>query len=160
MKKIYYSFNISRSLSLRASRIALISAALTSIGGLADAQTCRISMGVNSEGHKTFREVFEYDYVSDKPSFPDGDWKLVEYINHTRQYPRDAYEKGIQGRVTCSFVVNTDGSISHVQVIKSIEESLNREAIRIFSEMPRWEPGRIDGHTVPVRVIWSVPFRK
>lgn len=117
-------------------------------------------MGVNSEGHKTFREVFEYDYVSDKPSFPGGDWKLVEYINHTRQYPRDAYEKGIQGRVTCSFVVNTDGSISHVQVIKSIEESLNREAIRIFSEMPRWEPGRIDGHTVPVRVIWSVPFRK
>ena len=160
MKNLYNSFNISRSLSLRASRIAVVTAALSVAWIQADAQTCRISMGVNSEGHKAFREVFEYDYVSEKPTFPGGDWKLVEYINHTRQYPREAYEKGIQGRVTCSFVVNTDGSISHVQVIKSIEESLNREAVRIFSEMPHWEPGRIDGRPVPVRVIWSVPFRK
>ncbi|MDE5901881.1 MAG: energy transducer TonB, partial [Muribaculaceae bacterium] len=108
MKNLYNSFNISRSLSLRASRIAVVTAALSVAWIQADAQTCRISMGVNSEGHKAFREVFEYDYVSDKPTFPGGDWKLVEYINHTRQYPREAYEKGIQGRVTCSFVVNTD----------------------------------------------------
>lgn len=124
------------------------------------AQTCRVSMGVNSEGHKTYMEVYEYDYVAEKPCFPGGDGKLMEYINKNRNYPREAYKAGVQGRVTCSFIVNANGSVSHVRVIKSVEESLNREAARLFTAMPDWEPGKIDGKAVPVRVIWSVPFRK
>ena len=77
-----------------------------------------------------------------------------------RRYPKKAYEAGIHGRVTCSFVVNADGSVSHIRVLKGVEESLNREAIRILEEMPDWQPGSIDGREVPVRVIWSIPFRK
>lgn len=117
-------------------------------------------MGVTSEGRKAYMEVYEYDYVTEKPSFPGGDWKLVEFINSTRQYPKKAYDAGIQGRVTCSFVVNANGSISHIKVLKSIEDSLNEEAIRILASMPDWIPGRIEGRPVPVRVIRSIPFRK
>lgn len=124
------------------------------------AQTCRINAGHTSGGAKAYMEVFEYDYVSEKPTFPGGDVKLISFINDNRKYPEEAYKKGIQGRVTCAFVVNTDGSISHISILKGVEQSLNQEAMRILGKMPEWKPGKHDGRTVPVRVIWSVPFRK
>lgn len=126
----------------------------------AEAQTCRVSMGVNQAGVKVYREVYEYGYVTDKPTFPGGDSELMSYINKNRHYPAEAYRKGIQGRVSCSFIVNEDGSVSHLRVIKGVEESLNREALRLLSQMPDWKAGRHHGRAVPVRVVWSVPFRK
>lgn len=124
------------------------------------AQKCRINAGTTQNGCVTFREVYEYDYVTEKPMFPGGDTKLVRFINETRQYPENAYNKGIQGRVICSFVVNTDGSVSDIVVIKGVERSLDREAVRIFTKMPEWTPGKFEGQVVPVRVIWPVAFRK
>lgn len=124
------------------------------------AQRCRVNTGTNASGSIQYLEVYEYDYVSEKPSFPGGDALLVSFINKTRQYPKEAYRKGIQGRVTCSFVVNADGTVSHISILRGVEQSLNQEAIRIMSKMPEWKPGRHDGHPVPVRVVWSVPFRK
>ncbi len=142
--------------------LALLSAGIIiiSFSGRLQAQTCRVSCGVNSQGQKSFMEVYEYDFVQEKPSFPGGDSRLLEFINSTRRYPKEAYKARVQGRVTCSFVVNTDGSISHVRVLKGVEESLNNEAVRIFSAMPSWHPGRNDNQAVPVRVIWSIPFRR
>ncbi|MDE6339023.1 MAG: energy transducer TonB [Muribaculaceae bacterium] len=138
-----------------------LGALFTCEGGLsASAQTCRVRAGNSSNGGQSYLEVYEYDYVNEKPSFPGGNAKLVEFINDTREYPAEAYKKGIQGRVTCSFVVNADGSVSHISVIRGVEQSLNREAVRIMSKMPEWLPGKHDGQTVPVRVVWSVPFRK
>lgn len=124
------------------------------------AQTYRVNIGSPSAGCSDFLEVYEYDYVSEKPTFPGGDSKLMTFINDTRQYPRDAYKKGIQGRVTCSFIVNADGTVSHISILRGVEPSLNKEAIRILSKMPEWTPGKINGRSVPTRVVWSVPFRK
>ena len=98
--------------------------------------------------------------MTEKPSFPGGETKFVRYINKTREYPKEAYEKGIEGRVICSFVVNSDGSISNIQILRGVEKSLNNEAVRIISKMPDWVPGKIDGHNVPVRVIHPIVFRK
>lgn len=126
----------------------------------AQAQTCRVNIGSNARGGVSFIEVYEYDYVSEKPSFPGGDGKLMKFINETRQYPAKAYRKGVQGRVTCSFVVNADGTISHISVLRGVEPSLNKEAIRVLSKMPEWIPGKLNGQAVPTRVVWSVPFRK
>ena len=126
----------------------------------ARAQTCRVNIGSSQPGCSSYLEVYEYDYVAEKPSFPGGDSKLMTFINQTRQYPKSAYEKGIQGRVTCSFIVNADGSVSHISVLRGVEPSLNREAVRILSKMPEWTPGRMNGQPVPTRVVWSVPFRK
>jgi protein TonB len=57
-------------------------------------------------------------------------------------------------------VVNADGTVSNICVLKGVEHSLDQEALRIFASMPAWKPGKIDGIPVPVRVIWPVPFRK
>lgn len=124
------------------------------------AQTCRVSAGKVENGCKAYIEVFEYDYVDEKPEFPGGGECLLNFINENRHYPEEAYEKGIEGRVTCSFVVNTDGAISNITVMKGVECSLNKEAVRIISKMPPWSPGKIHDHPVPVRVICCVPFRK
>lgn len=126
----------------------------------ASAQTCRVNIGTSQTGCVSYMEVYEYDYVTDKPAFPGGDSQLMRFINDTREYPKPAYEKGIQGRVTCSFVVNADGTVSHISVIRGVEPSLNKEAIRILSKMPEWTPGRLNGQPVPTRVVWSVPFRR
>lgn len=130
------------------------------VSAMASAQTYRVNIGSNNGGSCSYMEVYEYDYVSEKPSFPGGDSKLMNFINEHRNYPKEAYKKGIQGRVTCSFVVNADGSISHIRVLRGVEPSLNKEAIRVLSKMPEWTPGKLDGHAVPTRVVWSVPFRK
>lgn len=125
-----------------------------------NAQTRRVRCGENPSGMCQYREVYEYDYVGQKPSFPGGDTKLVDFINSERRYPEEAYHNGVQGRVVCSFVVNEDGSISNIEVIKGVCASLNAEAVRILANMPDWTPGKIDGHNVPVRVIHPVAFRR
>ncbi len=126
----------------------------------ASAQTCRITSGVNANGSLVYREVYEFDYVDDKPQFPGGGSALLNYINETRRYPAEAYSRGVEGRVTCAFVVNIDGKVSDVTVLRGVEQTLNREAVRILSKMPDWTPGKIEGQAVPVRVICAVPFRK
>ena len=126
----------------------------------AKAQTVTVKAGIDEYGITNFIEAFEYDFVDEKPSFPGGETKLMEFINANRVYPQEAYNKGIQGRVTCWFIVNADGRVSNVNLLRSVNELLNEEALRIFSIMPPWHPGRIDGIPVPVRVVRSVKFRK
>lgn len=126
----------------------------------ASAQTYRVASGMSAQGNVTYKEVFEFDYVDVKPEFPGGGSSLISYINSNRRYPADAYSRGIEGRVTCSFVVNADGKVSNITVVRGVEPSLNREAIRLLSQMPSWSPGKIKNHNVPVRVICAVPFRK
>lgn len=132
----------------------------TALPAVTDAQTCRVSTGRAANGSTSYIEVYESDVVDIKPEFPGGGCCMIKYINDHRQYPKEAYSSGIQGRVTCSFVVNIDGSISNISVIKGVENSLNEEAIRVISEMPTWTPGKKDGQCVPVRVVYAVPFRK
>lgn len=124
------------------------------------AQTCRVSAGLNADGVPCFVEVFEYDYVDQKPEFPGGGTSLLKFINNNRRYPARAYDLGIQGRVMCEFVVTADGTVQYVSVLKGVEPSLNKEAVRIISTMPKWTPGRLDGTNVPVRVVCAVPFRR
>lgn len=104
--------------------------------------------------------VYEYDFVDRQPEFPGGNNELIRFINQERRYPQDAYREGIEGRVLCSFVVNEDGTLSHISVIKGVEESLNKEAVRIISQMPPWLAGAINDTPVPVYCILPIPFRK
>lgn len=123
-------------------------------------QTCKVKVNAPNQGSATYTEVFEYDYVDIKPDFPGGSNSMINFINSTRQYPQEAYELGIEGRVTCAFIVNPDGKISNINVLRGVETSLNREAIRIISQMPDWSPGKMNEKPVPVRVICCIPFRK
>ncbi len=105
-------------------------------------------------------DVYEYESVDVQPQFPGGDMAMYRFINNERRYPRQAYHAGIEGRVLCSFVVGEDGTLSHISVIKGVEESLNREAVRILSKMPPWTVGLIDETPVPVYCILPIAFRK
>lgn len=125
-----------------------------------NSQTCKIKSCSVSKGETVYTEVYEYDYVEEKPEFPGGRCSMINYINSTRKYPVSAYETGIEGRVTCSFVVDSDGKVCHVQVLKGVEPSLNQEAIRVVSAMPDWTPGKIANKNVPTRVVCCIPFRK
>lgn len=126
----------------------------------AQAQTTMVSCGTNAAGTRIYMEVYEYDYVTEKPSFPGGQAKLIDFINRTREYPEEAYRRGVQGRVMCSFIVNADGSVSNVRVLRGVEPTLNSEARRVIRSMPDWSPGRINGKAVPVRVIYPITFRR
>lgn len=103
--------------------------------------------------------VYDSACVDECPSFPGGDRAMLSFINSTRVYPDDARENRVQGRVMCSFVVKPDGSLSCINVIRSVHESLDREAVRIIREMPRWQAGRVNGSPVPVYYVLSIPFR-
>lgn len=105
-------------------------------------------------------KVYDYDNVEEQPSFPGGQCELIRFINRIRRYPSAAYYGGVQGRVLVSFVVNTDGSLSHVRVVRGVEESLDQEALRVVGQMPAWEPGRIDDHPVPTHCLLPIPFRR
>lgn len=105
-------------------------------------------------------EVYEFDYVDVQPQFPGGEHGLINFINRTREYPYHAYKNRVQGRVLCSFIIGTDGKVSNIKVIRGAQdESLNREAMRVISEMPRWKAGKVDGQTVAVRCVLPIAFR-
>ncbi len=104
-------------------------------------------------------EAYDCDVVDVPPTFPGGYGALMQYINSTREYPQKAYSKGVHGRVLCSFIVQPDGSITHVNVLKSVEPSLDREAVRILDKMPKWNAGVLNGVSVPVICIFPVNFR-
>lgn len=104
--------------------------------------------------------AYLYEEVDVHPTFPGGDRKMYSFINSERRYPSEAYEAGIEGRVLCSCIVEDDGTLSHVEVVKGVEQSLDREAVRVIEAMPRWEPGQIDGEPVDTYCLIPVSFRR
>ena len=100
-----------------------------------------------------------YDVVEQMPSFPGGFSGLRTYLNQNIRYPAEAQDNCVQGRVVVSFVVGKDGHISDVTVLRSVDPSLDKEAIRVIRNMPRWTPGRQAGELVRVRYNVPVSFR-
>ena len=95
--------------------------------------------------------------VEKMPEFPGGQDALNRFLVRNIKYPLLAQENGIQGRVVCQFVVNSDGSIVDISVVRGVEESLDKEAIRVIKSMPKWTPGRQGGKSV--RVKYTLPIR-
>ena len=104
-------------------------------------------------------ETKVFDVVEQMPSFPGGDAELMKFLHDHMKYPAVAEENGIQGRVICTFVVERDGSITDVKVIKSVDPSLDKEAIRVLKSMPKWIPGKQNGSAVRVKYTVPVTFR-
>ncbi|CCY64975.1 energy transducer TonB [Marseilla massiliensis] len=100
-----------------------------------------------------------FDVVEENPSFPGGQAALMQWLNANIKYPVIAAENGIEGRVIVQFVVSKTGSISDVRVVRGVDPSLDKEAVRVVSNMPNWTPGRQNGTTVNVRFTLPVTFR-
>ena len=99
------------------------------------------------------QEIFQI--VEEMPSFPGGEQKLLEYVAKNTKYPQIARESGIQGRVFIGFVVETDGSISNVKVLRGIGGGCDEEAVRVIKSLPKWKPGKQRGKAV--RVSYQIP---
>lgn len=93
------------------------------------------------------------------PSFPGGDAALMNHLANSIRYPAIAQENGVQGRVVCSFIVEKDGSLSEVKVLRGVDPSLDKEAVRVIRSLPRWTPGRQNDRTVRVKYSLPVSFR-
>ncbi len=96
-----------------------------------------------------------FEVVEQMPQFPGGDAALMQFLSSNIRYPAVAEENGIQGRVVCTFVVEKNGSITDVRVVRSVDPSLDKEAQRVIKAMPNWIPGKQNGS--PVRVKYTVP---
>ena len=100
-----------------------------------------------------------FDVVEQMPSFPGGPSALMEWLSNNVKYPVVAQENGVQGRVVVSFVVERDGSLTDVKVVRGVDPSLDREASRVVRAMPRWIPGKQNGSAVRVKYNVPVAFR-
>lgn len=104
-------------------------------------------------------EIFNGDDVDQQPSFPGGTNALNTFIASNLKYSVVAQENGIQGRVIVKFIVEKDGSISNVEVDRSVDPGLDNEAMRVVKAMPKWIPGQINGKAVKVECSHPFVFR-
>ena len=115
-------------------------------------------MVVKSKDKETAKENV-FDVVEHMPEFPGGMKEMMNYLSTNIHYPEAAHKAGIQGRVVVNFIVEADGTISNANVVRSVNEELDAEAIRVVQNMPKWKPGMQNGKTVRVKYNIPVSFR-
>ena len=106
---------------------------------------------------KPTEETKVFSYVEQMPIYPGGEGALMKYIAEHVRYPSAAQDQGIQGVVLLRFVVTGSGEVGDVQILKSLDPSCDREAIRVVKSLPRFTPGRQQGK--PVNVWFQLPVR-
>ena len=104
---------------------------------------------------QTKKNDMVFDVVEVMPQFPGGQTAMLQYMMKNIKYPKQAMKEGIQGRVTVSFIVEKDGRVSNVRLLRSVQPLLDKEAIRVVKSMPKWSPGKQKGK--PVRVRFNLP---
>ena len=105
-------------------------------------------------------EAIPFQLVEEKPSFQGGDAnQFSKWVNSRLQYPEIAKENGVQGRVTLQFTVEKDGTVTKVKVLRGVDPSLDKEAVRVVSMSPKWKPGKQRDRAVPVTYTFPVIFQ-
>lgn len=105
-------------------------------------------------------EAIPFQLVEEKPSFNGGDAnEFSKWVNSKLLYPEIAKENGVQGRVTLQFTVNADGTVSNVKVLRGVDSSLDKEAVRVVSSSPKWKPGKQRDRAVKVTYTFPVIFQ-
>ena len=119
-----------------------------------------VEVAVKDEGPKVIETPVQaeiFTVVEEQPGYPGGEEARIGYLQQNIKYPEEAKELGIQGKVFVTFVVEVDGSISDVRVLRGIGGGCDEEAIRVVKSMPKWVPGKQRG--VPVRVQFNLPIK-
>lgn len=139
-------------------RVMVVVAAVMLSCGTAMAQNVQSKQrtnGVQKTENVAQKSEKYYDAVEVPPSFPGGPGAMLSWISSHIQYPAIAKENNISGRVVVQLIVEKDGSVSNVNVVRSVDPSLDNEAVRVISSMPKWTPGKHKGS--PVRVKYTLP---
>lgn len=100
-----------------------------------------------------------YNVIDQMPEFPGGMDKLLQFINDNMKYPTKAQTEGIQGRVAVQFIVDENGYIIEPNIVRSVEPSLDNEALRLIKMLPQWKPGTLKGKAVKVKYTVPVAFK-
>ena len=116
-------------------------------------------VSVRVEAKKPQNEGNVFDVVEHMPEFPGGMEEMMKYLSMNIRYPEAAHKAGKQGRVLVNFVVEADGTISNANVLRSVSEELDAEAIRVIQNMPKWKPGMQNGQAVRVKYTIPISFR-
>ena len=112
------------------------------------------------EEEEVEEEAIPFQLVEEKPSFNGGDAnEFSKWVNSKLVYPEIAKENGVQGRVTLQFTVNADGTVSNVKVLRGVDSSLDKEAVRVVSSSPKWKPGKQRDRAVKVTYTFPVIFQ-
>ena len=115
---------------------------------------------VDVQEEEVQEEAIPFQLVEEKPSFQGGDANAVsKWVNQRLVYPEIAKENGVQGRVTLQFTVEKDGSVTKVRVLRGVDPSLDKEAVRVVSMSPKWKPGKQRDRSVPVTYTFPVIFQ-
>ena len=115
---------------------------------------------VEVEEEEVEEEAIPFQLVEEKPSFQGGDAnQFSKWVNQRLEYPEIAKENGVQGRVTLQFTVEKDGSVTKVRVLRGVDPSLDKEAVRVVSQSPKWKPGKQRDRAVPVTYTFPVIFQ-
>jgi len=104
-------------------------------------------------------EVLNFAVIEDKPEFPGGDAALLSFIGNNTKFPEVAKENGIQGRVFVGFVIDKEGKVTDVEILRGVDPALDKEAIRVVKSMPSWKPGKQRGKSVKVRYQVPINFK-
>lgn len=124
----------------------------------ADSNTAiKVAMQVPTKKEVDNEEDKIFFIAEEQPEFPGGNLALLKFLNQNVKYPVIAIEHGISGKVTVTFVVNSDGTISDARILRGVDPALDKEALRLVNSLPRWKPGKMNGK--PVRVSYSVPVK-
>ena len=112
------------------------------------------------EEEEVEEEAIPFQLVEQKPSFNGGDAnEFSKWVNSRLVYPEIAKENGVQGRVTLQFTVEADGRVTNVKVLRGVDESLDKEAVRVVSSSPKWKPGKQRDRAVKVTYTFPVIFQ-
>lgn len=134
--------------------LAVISTTVSPLDTKAGQQTNSKEFGVKNEISKRADKI--YENVEEVAEFPGGLNALMEWLGDNIRYPETAAQKDIQGRVIVKFIVECDGSIGNVTIAKGVDKDLDKEAVRVVRNMPKWKPGKNNG--VPVRCYFNLPI--
>ena len=99
-----------------------------------------------------------YDLCEEMPEFPGGEGKLLQFIADSIHQPQCVLEGKVKGRCIVEMIVEKDGSLSDIKIVRSLHKDCDAEAIRVLQTMPRWKPGRQKGKPVRVKYVWYVQF--
>lgn len=122
-------------------------------------------VGANAQNKKVKKAQTHKDTTADDkvykvceqmPTYEGGDAALMKYIGENLKYPEEAKERGLQGRVVVGFIIEKDGSLTDVKVLRSVDRALDAEALRVVKGMPKWIPGRQNGQCVRVRYLLPI----
>jgi TonB family protein len=137
---------------------------LDEIGSKSDTILVKMDGDTTNSTYKVQVEVVDankdeevFVIVDAVPEYPGGDEARIKFLRENVHYPKEAKEKGIQGMVFVSFIVEKDGSISNVKIVRGVDKLLDDESVRVTKLMPKWIPGRQKGEVV--RVSFNMPIR-